>query len=57
MLEGKEFRQRVLDEQGNIRQAEFDGVWEKLRVMARCSPTDKLTIVKGRTIGMIAHFS
>ena len=46
-MEGKEFRHRVLDEQGHIKQEEFDSLWQSLRVMARCSPTDKLTIVKG----------
>ena len=28
-------------------QAAFDSVWPRLRVLARCSPTDKLTIVRG----------
>ena len=47
MIEGKDFKKKVLDEDGNIKQQEFDEVWKPLRVMARCSPTDKLTIVKG----------
>lgn len=47
VIEGKEFRQRVLDSKGEIDQAEFNRIWKPLRVMARCSPNDKLTIVKG----------
>ena len=47
VIEGKDFRHHVLDEDGNIRQKEFDSLWHRLRVMARCSPTDKLTIVRG----------
>lgn len=37
----------MLDSEGKVIQGEFDKLWEPLRVMARCSPTDKLTIVKG----------
>ena len=46
-MEGKEFRRRVLDAGGSLRQESFDATWPDLRVLARCSPTDKLTIVKG----------
>ena len=46
-MEGREFRQRVMDSDGRIQQQEFDAIWRQLRVLARCSPTDKLTIIKG----------
>ena len=49
-MDGKDFRHRVLDEQGKLKQKEFDAIWEPLRVMARCSPKDKLTIVKGKSL-------
>jgi Ca2+ transporting ATPase len=44
---GKEFRERVLDDKGNIIQSEFDKIWPKLRVLARSSPKDKYTLVTG----------
>ena len=47
MLDGPEFRRAVLDADGGIRQHVFDAVWRRLRVLARCSPADKFTIVKG----------
>ena len=47
VLDGPEFRSAVLDDDGNIRQHVFDAVWRRLRVLARCSPADKFTIVKG----------
>lgn len=47
IMEGKEFRQKVLDKNGNIIQAEFDKIWPNLRVLARSSPTDKHTLVSG----------
>lgn len=47
VLEGQEFRTRVLDGNGNIIQAEFDRIWPHLRVMARSSPKDKYTLVTG----------
>ncbi|GAB9465607.1 Calcium-translocating p-type atpase, pmca-type [Globisporangium polare] len=47
VLEGQEFRSRVLDGNGNIIQAEFDRIWPHLRVMARSSPKDKYTLVTG----------
>ena len=47
MLDGPDFRRTVLDADGNIRQSAFDAVWRRLRVLARCSPADKFTIVKG----------
>ncbi|GAB9468777.1 Calcium-translocating p-type atpase, pmca-type [Globisporangium polare] len=47
VMEGSEFRSRVLDASGNIIQAEFDKIWPMLRVLARSSPTDKYTLVTG----------
>ena len=32
---------------GSVNQEELDKIWPKLRVMARCQPQDKLTLVKG----------
>jgi magnesium-transporting ATPase (P-type) len=32
---------------GHVNQEELDKIWPKLRVMARCQPQDKLTLVKG----------
>ncbi|KAL4093588.1 hypothetical protein PRIC1_011020 [Phytophthora ramorum] len=47
VIEGQEFRRRVLDGNGNIIQSEFDKIWPLLRVMARSSPKDKYTLVTG----------
>lgn len=47
VLEGPEFRTRVLDANGNIKQEEMDAIWPSLRVLARSSPTDKYTLVSG----------
>ncbi|OQR84323.1 P-type ATPase (P-ATPase) Superfamily [Achlya hypogyna] len=47
VMEGAEFRRRVLDAHGNIIQSEFDKIWPMLRVLARSSPTDKHTLVSG----------
>ena len=46
-MEGKEFNQRVRDASGTIQQHLIDKIWPKLRVLARSSPTDKYTLVKG----------
>lgn len=46
-LEGKEFNRRIRNELGEIEQERLDKVWPKLRVLARSSPTDKHTLVKG----------
>lgn len=79
-MEGKEFNQRIHNEQGEVRnsntcrrkhintyfatkkldvsassrslqieQERIDKIWPKLRVLARSSPTDKHTLVKGQT--------
>ncbi|XP_076757175.1 plasma membrane calcium-transporting ATPase 3 isoform X5 [Xylocopa sonorina] len=47
ILEGKEFNRRIRDSNGEIQQHLLDKVWPKLRVLARSSPTDKYTLVKG----------
>uniref|UniRef100_A0A8K9VDG5 Calcium-transporting ATPase n=1 Tax=Oncorhynchus mykiss TaxID=8022 RepID=A0A8K9VDG5_ONCMY len=46
-LEGKEFNQLIRNDQGEVEQERLDKVWPKLRVLARSSPTDKHTLVKG----------
>ncbi|XP_067614140.1 plasma membrane calcium-transporting ATPase 3-like isoform X5 [Eurosta solidaginis] len=47
ILEGKEFNRRIRDNNGDVQQHLLDKVWPKLRVLARSSPTDKYTLVKG----------
>lgn len=47
ILEGKEFNSRIRDRDGNVDQKLLDKVWPRLRVLARSSPTDKYTLVKG----------
>jgi len=47
VMDGPQFRQAVLDGGGRIRQDVFDLLWPRLRVLARCSPADKFTIVQG----------
>ncbi|KPJ00638.1 Plasma membrane calcium-transporting ATPase 3 [Papilio xuthus] len=47
ILEGKEFNKRIRDANGEVQQSLIDKVWPKLRVLARSSPTDKYTLVKG----------
>ncbi|XP_026317050.1 plasma membrane calcium-transporting ATPase 2 isoform X7 [Hyposmocoma kahamanoa] len=47
ILEGKEFNSRIRDANGEVQQNLIDKVWPKLRVLARSSPTDKYTLVKG----------
>ncbi|XP_062842720.1 plasma membrane calcium-transporting ATPase 2 isoform X7 [Trichomycterus rosablanca] len=46
-IEGKEFNRRIRNEKGEVEQERIDKVWPKLRVLARSSPTDKHTLVKG----------
>jgi len=48
-MEGREFRRRVLvSEDGDvINQEEFNKIWPRLRVLARSSPKDKFTLVRG----------
>ncbi|XP_037109731.1 plasma membrane calcium-transporting ATPase 1-like [Syngnathus acus] len=46
-MEGKEFNRRIRNQLGEIEQERIDKIWPKLRVLARSSPTDKHTLVKG----------
>ncbi|KAL1449107.1 hypothetical protein WDU94_000340 [Cyamophila willieti] len=47
IMEGKEFNRRVRDSNNEVQQNLLDNVWPKLRVLARSSPSDKYTLVKG----------
>lgn len=47
ILEGKEFNTRIRNASGEVEQKLLDTVWPRLRVLARSSPTDKYTLVKG----------
>lgn len=44
---GPEFRRRVVRSDGTLDFDEFMKIAPQLRVMARCSPTDKYNLVKG----------
>ncbi|XP_078276464.1 LOW QUALITY PROTEIN: plasma membrane calcium-transporting ATPase 1-like [Rhinoraja longicauda] len=46
-MEGKEFNRLIRNEKGEVEQERLDKVWPNLRVLARSSPTDKHTLVKG----------
>ncbi|KAI0981353.1 hypothetical protein GJ496_004465 [Pomphorhynchus laevis] len=46
VLEGKEFNQLIRRPDGKLSQKLFDGVWPRLRVLARSSPQDKYILVK-----------
>jgi len=50
-MEGRIFRKMVHDYddqgEGKFNQQKFDEIWPYLRVLARSSPTDKLTLAKG----------
>ncbi|XP_076124820.1 plasma membrane calcium-transporting ATPase 4 isoform X2 [Alosa pseudoharengus] len=46
-MEGKEFNRQIRNDKGEVEQERLDKVWPKLRVLARSSPTDKHTLVKG----------
>ncbi|XP_062260926.1 plasma membrane calcium-transporting ATPase 2 isoform X1 [Platichthys flesus] len=46
-IDGKEFNRRIRNEKGEVEQERMDKLWPKLRVLARSSPTDKHTLVKG----------
>lgn len=45
VLEGPQFRSLVTAPDGTLDLATFRALWPKLRVMARCSPTDKFLLV------------
>jgi len=47
IMTGIDFRERVVKDDETIDQAEFDKIWPHLRVLARSSPLDKLTLVTG----------
>ena len=50
LMEGKDFRKRVYktkEGKSEFDQAEFDKIWPHLRVLARSSPDDKLTLAHG----------
>jgi magnesium-transporting ATPase (P-type) len=44
---GPEFRRRCIQSDGSINYAVFKTIAPQLRVLARCSPTDKYNLVKG----------
>jgi P-type Ca2+ transporter type 2B len=46
-LEGKDFNERIRDEDGEVVQEKLDQIWPRLRVLARAQPTDKYILVKG----------
>lgn len=46
VMEGPKFRKLVVREDGVVDGAAFNKVWTSLRVLARCSPTDKYVLVK-----------
>lgn len=47
IIEGKEFNKKIRDANGKVQQHLLDRVWPHLRVLARSSPTDKYTLVRG----------
>ncbi|XP_056000325.1 plasma membrane calcium-transporting ATPase 2-like isoform X5 [Ostrea edulis] len=47
VLDGKEFNKRIRDANGEVSQELLDKIWPDLRVLARSSPQDKYTLVKG----------
>lgn len=47
VIDGKEFNRRIRDNHGDVEQQLLDKVWPRLRVLARSSPQDKYTLVKG----------
>lgn len=51
LMTGQAFRERVYSDPGGdnqeFRQSEFDKIWPHLRVLARSSPDDKLTLAHG----------
>jgi Ca2+ transporting ATPase len=57
LMEGKKFRKKVyrIDEDGNkeFDQTAFDAIWPHLRVLARSSPDDKLTLAHGLNQSML----
>jgi Ca2+ transporting ATPase len=52
-MEGVDFRRRVYKEDGQFDQEAFDEIWPHLRVLARSSPDDKLTLANGLNKSML----
>ena len=46
VMEGPQFRKLVLRDDGRVDAEAFGRVWGSLRVLARCSPTDKYVLVR-----------
>ncbi|XP_036607240.1 plasma membrane calcium-transporting ATPase 1-like [Trichosurus vulpecula] len=46
-LEGRDFNRLIYDRHGKVKQKLLDRIWPRLRVLARSSPTDKYTLIKG----------
>ena len=53
VMSGPEFRERVLRADGSIDRDSFGALWPSLRVMGRCSPQDKYTIVRGEHLHLV----
>ncbi len=47
VMEGQQFREMVVAPDGSINKDAFLEIWPQLRVLARCTPADKFTIVTG----------
>uniref|UniRef100_A0A914YTV0 P-type Cu(+) transporter n=1 Tax=Panagrolaimus superbus TaxID=310955 RepID=A0A914YTV0_9BILA len=45
VMDGKEFNERIRDENGEFSQDKLDLIWPKLRVLARAQPTDKYVLI------------
>lgn len=45
VMEGGEFRELIVAPDGGVNAAAFRDVWPRLKVLARCTPADKFTIV------------
>lgn len=46
-MTGDAFRTRVHRSDGSLDQDAFNAIWPRIRVLARCSPRDKYTIIQG----------
>ncbi len=46
VMEGQQFREMVVAADGSINRDAFLEIWPQLRVLARCTPADKFTIVQ-----------
>lgn len=45
VLDGEQFRSRVIHNDGTLNTAAFLEIWQHIRVLSRCSPADKYTII------------